>query len=197
MLIHCTGLKLTCTNGQLHCGRYLIEADQLEKLLSLKRAFGAAATKITHNPPLLSNGELVEHFMSRLLPAFRGRLIDGLSLRVDSLDDGRSPNARSEDRYKYAEVISHAVTIAERTPQSSTRRNDDEPLKRSLDRDVIIPEEVVPQNKEATANFLVSMKILLKQSKDQAAFNESVNKKLNGVHTALLNAQSQANASHQ
>lgn len=83
--------------------------------MALKRVFKAEAAKLTKDPALVSNRELVQKFLEHLTPDFRAMIITRLSTTKKSttaMTTGANPVLRrTEDPYDIDEVINKAVEI--------------------------------------------------------------------------------------
>lgn len=87
----------------------LMEPTNLGDLLSLKRAFNNEAQRLTKDPPLVSNRELVNMFTKCLVPEFRQNVMN----RVSVMKTGDNlKTRRPEDLYDYQEIINTAIEIA-------------------------------------------------------------------------------------
>ncbi len=110
-----------------------ISPGDLSKLQAFKRSYIAEAKKLLQEPPLLSNHESVEYFMTPLTESFRKQIYNKLDI-VDLLkpsDKARRP----EDRFALAKVVETAVSIAQGS-QASYGSLDPTPLGSRSDRDL-------------------------------------------------------------
>ncbi|KAH9475643.1 hypothetical protein JR316_0011198 [Psilocybe cubensis] len=123
-----------------------IEASDITGLAALIRCFRAEAGKLTEDPPLVSNRDLVDRFLDCLTPEFATRIEDKLDTIMDaraSITDNAGTNARWEDRYTLQEVINMAQGIAER----SRRGYGIKPAENKGNRRGYGDEELVPNQK--------------------------------------------------
>lgn len=98
-------------------GRNRITPNEYEELLKFKRSFQAIAARVTTKPPsLVSNRELVDYFLGALSSRFADRVEEKLE-SMPPVQAGAAPasNRHKEDLYDIKDVISAAVSIAERT----------------------------------------------------------------------------------
>jgi hypothetical protein len=88
-----------------------ISPGDLSKLQAFKRSFTAEAKKLRQDPPLLSNHESVEFFMTPLTESFRKQIYNKLDIAdlIKPSDEIRRP----EDRFALDKIVETAVSIAQ------------------------------------------------------------------------------------
>ena len=146
----------------------LVKADERDKLLSLKRVMTAEISKLKRiSPPIHTNRELVDLFLSQLTPEFANQVASKLSIHrlVDYTRNNSSTPRHEEDMYDIEDVMKMA------TQTSLEQAN---PFGKFLLETPSMHAATNVMLEEAVARLTESMKM-------QAQFNQSLEQRMEGL----------------
>ena len=85
--------------------------EDIVQLHAFRRAFVSEAKKLRADPPLLSNREAVDQFLTPLSEPFIERILTKLDL-VEMVKSNPDEDRRPEDRFSLNEIIETAIEVA-------------------------------------------------------------------------------------